>query len=88
MVDNRHMVGRTRSVSDAEIIEAIKDSADPVVGASEVADTVGLTRQRVNELLNNLEDEGLLRSKQLGSGVAWWLADRQPSSVNSSSRKN
>lgn len=67
----------SRSVSDSELIQVIKSHPHPAVKASEVADEVGLTGTRVNQILGELEEEGLVRSKRFGSGKAWWVPDRE-----------
>lgn len=69
--------GRDRSVSDAELIQAVKRHPDPAVKSAEVAAEVGLTSTRVNELLGELERDGFLESKRFGSGKGWWIV-RQP----------
>lgn len=67
-----------RSVTDAELIEVIKTHPDRAVKASEVADEVGLTSTRVNQLLRELETDGLVQSKSFGSGLGWWVPDQAP----------
>lgn len=67
--------GRGRSVSDVELVQAIKRHPDPAVKNSEVAAEVGLTSTRVNELLGELEEEGIVTSKRFGSGKAWWVSE-------------
>lgn len=68
--------GRNRSVSDAELIEAVKRHPDPAVKSSEVATEVGLTSTRINELLGQLEHQGFLESKRFGSGKGWWVVNQ------------
>lgn len=67
---------RRRSVSNAELILVIKSHKDPAVKASEVAKEVGLTSTRVNQILKELEESGLVKSKRFGSGKAWWVPRR------------
>jgi len=62
-----------RSVRDDELIEAVKSHSDPVVNAAELRDDIGLTDTRINQLLNELEENGIVESKQVGSGKAWWV---------------
>lgn len=62
-----------RSVSDAELISVIKAHEDPAVKASEVAQEVGLTSTRVNQLLGELEEQEIVESKTFGSGLGWWV---------------
>ena len=66
--------GRKRRVSDEEILEVFRQTDDPVLIASEIAEHVGLSRRAVNYRLKKLSDEGILDSKQVANRtVAWWL---------------
>lgn len=68
------MVGRSPSVSDAEILRAIALVPDPVVTAGDLVDALDMTRQGVYSRLNNLEDDGYLRSKKVGGAArVYWL---------------
>ncbi|WP_331234852.1 winged helix-turn-helix domain-containing protein [Natronorarus salvus] len=72
MSDERR--GRKPRVSDEEILDVFRNSADPVLIASEIAEHVDISRRAVNYRLTNLEDEGILRSKQVGGrSTVWWL---------------
>ncbi|WP_092664187.1 winged helix-turn-helix domain-containing protein [Halorientalis persicus] len=69
------MVGRTPKVSDEEIMNHIREVNDPFVTAKEVAEAVSLSRQAVNNRLNNLHDRNLVDKKSTGSGVGWWVTE-------------
>jgi len=69
--------GKERSVSDAELIQAIKRHPDPAVKSIELAEQLPLTSTRINELLKSLESEGILRKKLFGSANGWWVARTQ-----------
>lgn len=66
--------GPDPTVSDEQILELFRDSDDPVLTASEIADQVDLTRRNVLNRLKDLETEGALRSKKVGGrSTVWWL---------------
>ena len=69
---------RNRSVSDSELIAAVKSHDDPAVKVSELEESLGLTGTRINQLLNDLEEQGVVASKRFGSGRGWWVPDRAP----------
>jgi len=49
---------------------------DPVFTAVELAEEVGVTQQASHSKLSNLEDRGLVRSKEVGSRArVWWVTD-------------
>ena len=44
--------------------------------AVELAEDVGVTQQAAHSKLSNLEDRGLVRSKEVGSRArVWWITD-------------
>jgi len=65
--------GSDRKVSDDRILLEFLLSADPALFTSEVSDPLPLSRQRVNDLLNELEDEGLVASKTASGRRLWWM---------------
>ena len=66
--------GRKPTVSDDEILAVFRESADPVLTASEVAEDLPIGRRAVHKRLRKLADEGVLHSKDAGSGSrVWWL---------------
>jgi len=69
--------GKDRSVSDIELIQAIRDHSDPAVKTTELAEQLPLTSTRINELLKPLEDEGILQKKSFGSANGWWISRRE-----------
>jgi len=68
--------GKDRSVSDAELLDAIKQHPDPAVKSTELAEQLPLTSTRINQLLKSLEDDGILRKKSFGSANGWWIAKK------------
>lgn len=65
---------RRQKVADVDIIKEFKASGDPVMSAAELAKQLPISRQQLNSRLGDLQDQGILKSKQCGSGRAWWLA--------------
>lgn len=59
--------------SDEEYLDAVREH-EPA-GTSEVAAEVGVARQSADYRLRQLEDEGKVRSKQIGNSLAWSLAE-------------
>lgn len=66
--------GPDPTVTDEELIQAIREHEDPFATAGDVADTVGLSGERVRIRLNRLADAGEVdRSKVGGRAVIYWL---------------
>ncbi|GAB7092556.1 hypothetical protein JCM18237_28270 [Halorubrum luteum] len=66
--------GPDPTVSDEQILELFRDSDDPVLTASEIADQVDLTRRNVLNRLKDLETKGAIESKKVGGrSTVWWL---------------
>ena len=68
--------GKDRSVSDSELVSAIKSHPDPVVKPTELSKQLPLSSTRIGQLLNELEEDGVVTKKQFGSGYGWWIPDR------------
>jgi len=66
--------GPDPSVSDDEILELFRTSAEPVLTATEIAEQVDLSRRNILNRLKDLESEGEIRSKKVGGrSTVWWL---------------
>ena len=64
------------TAGDSEIVTVFEQADEPVLSAPEIAEAIGMTRQGVTYRLNQLEAEGVVARKRLGSrAVAWWLAE-------------
>ena len=75
--------GRKPTVSDDEILAVLRKSSDPVLTATEVAEQLPIGRRAVHKRLRELAEEGVLESKDAGSGSrVWWL----PGSTSTESR--
>jgi predicted transcriptional regulator len=68
--------GSDRKVSDDRILLEFLLSPDPALFTSEVSDPLPLSRQRVNDLLNELENEGLVTSKTASGRRLWWITPK------------
>lgn len=69
------MAGRRPDVSDEEILEIFRQTSDPVLSTSEVADELGYSTQGTAARLHELANEERLETKMVGNSRAWWLAD-------------
>ena len=69
------MGGRKPTVSDAEILSTFVDSVDPVLSAPEVSESLSIGTQGTYQRLRELHDRGLLDTKKVGQGRAWWITD-------------
>ena len=67
------MAGRSKEVSDKAILMEFATSADPVLVASEVGNSVGMSRQGAFSRLEELENEGLVNSSKKASARVWWI---------------
>lgn len=66
-------MGRPPTVPDEDIITVFRESEDPVLTASEVADHISLSRRGTYDRLRNLENDGVLQSKKVGGRTTvWW----------------
>lgn len=66
--------GREKTMTDAEIVDVIRQHPDRAVTATEVADRVDMTNTGVLKRLNQLaENDQLTRKKVGGRAVVWWV---------------
>jgi len=67
-------MGRRKKIGDAEVLRAISGSPDPVITASELADKLGYSRDGIRNRLKELEDNGWVRSREVGARAqVWWI---------------
>lgn len=65
--------GRPPEVTDEEILAVFESEDAPVLTASDVADRLEMGRRGILSRLENLEDNGFLRSKKVGArSTVWW----------------
>lgn len=78
------MAGREETIDDETILKLIRDSDDPFLATSEVADLLGFSPQGTLKRLYSLEEDGYLRYKKAGNTNIWWLTDTGVKYLNSS----
>jgi DNA-binding Lrp family transcriptional regulator len=62
------------TVSDEEIIKALRNHEDPFIAAAEIADHFGHTRQWAHNRLKKLHADGRVKRKEAGErSVIWWV---------------
>jgi len=67
--------GRDKKLTDVEILKEISLHPDPVVTTSEIAERVEMTRQGLNNRMNELAETGDLVRKDVGGrAVIYWLS--------------
>ena len=72
--------GRSKTMSDEEIIETIRSHPDEVVTAQEVAEEIGMTPAGVLKRLDELAEQAVVTKKKVGSrAVVWWVNENQAS---------
>ena len=64
---------QTSKTSDEEVMQAIRDHHAPAVGTVDIADMVGVTRQAVDERLEDLELDGLVEQYKPSRDNVWYL---------------
>jgi predicted transcriptional regulator len=71
------MPGREQNpeVTDERILLEFLLTSDPALFTSEVADAVPVTRQRVGQILDQLDEDGFVTSKHAAGRRLWWLTD-------------
>lgn len=62
------------SVSDEQVLRAIRDHYAPAVGTTDIADEVGLSRQAIDKRLRKFERNGLVETDKVGQSRIWWLS--------------
>lgn len=67
--------GREETVNDSEILQLFLETDDPVLFTGEVADEIGFSNQGALPRLHDLEDRGLLNSKDGGRSIVWWITE-------------
>lgn len=67
--------GPDPSVDDEEIVRTLVVAYKPVLGTSEIAEEIGLSRQATTRHLKRLEEEGMLVSDKVGPVTIWWPTD-------------
>lgn len=67
--------GRPRSISDDDVVRALTEITGPAATASEVARHLDTSHQTASRRLEELEELGKVRSKEVGANaVIWWIS--------------
>lgn len=75
MGDSTDKGGRNPRVTDQELLMVFRESDDPVLSTSEVADQLPIQRRATLTRLRAVEKQEELESKQIGGrNTVWWLA--------------
>jgi len=70
------MSGRKPRVTDEEILDVFWSTSDPVLSTAEVAESLPIERRSVFNRLQQLEEDDLLESKEIGGrNRVWWVSD-------------
>ena len=73
----------TRTVTDEEILHAIRATPAPVVTATELANVLPIGRRAIRERLSALQERELVDRKEVGArAVVWWLVDDSTAARN------
>ena len=65
--------GPDPTVSDAELIAAVKTTEYPFATIKDVSDAVGLSRERVRQRLNKLSGTGSINRTKTSGVIIYWL---------------
>lgn len=79
--------GADRTVSDERILLEFLLSPDPALFTSEVSEPLPLSRQRINDLLDQLESDGFVTSKTASGRRLWWLTPAGTKRVTEAARE-
>jgi len=73
MTENADKGGRKPRVTDSDLLDVFRETADPVLSTAEVSDALPIKRRGTLNRLRGLEAEGALDSKQIGGrNTVWW----------------
>lgn len=64
--------GPDPKVSDAQLVSAIHETDHPFAVAKDVAKQVDLSRERVRQRLNRLNDENRIQRAKVSGAVIYW----------------
>ncbi|QIO25380.1 MarR family winged helix-turn-helix transcriptional regulator [Haloarcula sp. JP-L23] len=66
--------GPDQRVSDDDILKEIALCPDPIVTASELAEKLPYSRQRVNQILDEFVENGWVDEREVGArAIVYWL---------------
>lgn len=65
--------GRKPRVSNQDVLAVFRDTDEPVLSTSEVADALPIKRRGTHDRLTALVEAGVLTRKQIGKSTVYWL---------------
>lgn len=63
---------RVQKMNPEDVLSFVREHEDPAVTATEVAEAFAVTSRAANYRLNQLEDRGKVRSKDVGASAKIW----------------
>jgi hypothetical protein len=73
---NDSKAGRKPRVTDDEILQLLRDTNDPVLSTSGVAERLPIKRRATYKRLASLREDGRLAGKQIGGrNTVWWMPE-------------
>lgn len=76
VIENSDMP-RSRTFSNDDVIEFMKNHEEPFVTVGDVAEEMGVRNSTMHKRLNELNEKGKIKRKKVGaSAVVWWLPCR------------
>lgn len=74
--------GRRPTISDREILEALSGD-DLIYSTGEIAEQSPINNRSMYHRLVPLRERGLVDSKKIGAGLAWWLTEEGRETLDS-----
>ena len=67
-------MGRRKKAGDEEILRAMALSPDPIATTAELAEIIDYSPDGIRNRLEDLEEKGLIESKDVGArATVWWI---------------
>lgn len=66
--------GRPKDLTEEKVVRIMKNADEPFVWPSDIAEETGVSNVTARKVLKRMQANGLVESKQSGSGSGWWLA--------------
>lgn len=71
------LMGRSKKLSDVQVLEEVVKRPDPVVTPKELAGVTSYGIDGIRGRLEDLESKGWLKSRKVGSRARiWWVTDQ------------
>jgi predicted transcriptional regulator len=68
--------GPDPEVDKEQIIRELILAHPPVLGASDIAERTGISRQAIHRRLRQMQEDGLVNSRKIGRVRVWWPTDQ------------